>query len=94
MINTLELTDIEWDDNLVGFVITLIDNRIIQIQYELQTNRLHGDFGTHFAHIDKVNDYGLDLSDDEEEFIKDYIKHNKEIIRKGIELDKQIESNN
>lgn len=87
----MKIQSLIWNSDLVGYVITLNDNRIVQVQFELNENALHGDYNTYSACIDKQNDYSLDLTDEEEEFIIDYIKNNKEIRNKEIELNLTID---
>lgn len=75
----LKIVDIEYIDDAYTFVVTLEGNRTVQVQFEKETNRLNADYGTYYAHIDRVNDYGYDLSDEEEELFKDWILTCREI---------------
>lgn len=83
----IEVSEVEYNDDLNGFVIELKDGRTVQVQFEKETNCLHADYETHFAVIDKENDYGLDLSEDEEDQFKEWMLSNKEIQNKIKELD-------
>ena len=83
----IEVADVEYNDDLNGFVVELKDGRIVQVQFERETNRLHADFGTYFAVIDKENDYGLNLTDEEEELFYEWMSNNKDIQDKIKELD-------
>ena len=83
----IEVADVEYNDGLNGYIVELKDGRIVQVQFERETNRLHADFGTYFAVIDKENDYGLDLSDEEEELFYEWMLNNKDIQDKIKELD-------
>ena len=83
----IEVADVEYNDGLNGFVVELKDGRIVQVQFERETNRLHADYNTYFAFIDKENDYGLDLSDEEEELFYEWMSNNKDIQDKIKELD-------
>lgn len=83
----IEVVDVEYNDDLNGYIVELKDGRIVQVQFERETNRLHADYNTYFAFIDKENDYGLDLSDEEEELFYEWMLNNKDIQDKIKELD-------
>ena len=83
----IEVADVEYNDGLNGYIVELKDGRIVQVQFERETNRLHADHGTYFAVIDKEYNYGLDLSDEEEELFYDWMSNNKDIQDKIKELD-------
>lgn len=83
----IEVSEVEYNDDLKGFVVELKDGRTIQVQFEKESNRLDADFGTYFAVIDRENDYGLDLSDEEEELFYDWLRNNEVIQAKIKELD-------
>ena len=84
---TIEVSEVEYNDGLNGYIVELKDGRIVQVQFERETNRLHADYNTYFAFIDKENDYGLDLSDEEEELFYDWLRNNEVIQDKIKELD-------
>lgn len=71
--SVLKIVDVEYVDDAYTFVVKLENNRTVQVQFERETNRLHADYGTYHAHIDRVNDYGYDLNEEEEELFKDWI---------------------
>lgn len=83
----IEVADVEYNDGLNGYIVELKDGRIVQVQFERETNRLHADYNTYFAFIDKENDYGLDLSDEEEDLFYEWMSNNKDIQDKIKELD-------
>ena len=83
----IEVADVEYNDGLNGYIVELKDGRIVQVQFERETNRLHADYNTYFAFIDKENDYGLDLSDEEEGLFYEWMSNNKDIQDKIKELD-------
>ncbi len=83
----IEVADVEYNDGLNGYIVELKDGRIVQVQFERETNRLHADYNTYFAFIDRENDYGLDLSDEEEELFYDWLRNNEVIQDKIKELD-------
>ena len=83
----IEVSEVEYNDGLNGYIVELKDGRIVQVQFERETNRLHADYNTYFAFIDKENDYGLDLSDEEEELFYDWLRSNEVIQAKIKELD-------
>lgn len=84
------IKDVEYNNDLFGFILTLKNDKIVQIQFTLETNRLHADYNTHYAHIDRQNDYGLDITEDEESVINDFIRYSAEIQNKCIEFDEMI----
>lgn len=83
----IEVSEVEYNDDLNGFIVELKDGRIVQVQFERETNRLHADYNTYFAVIDKENNYGLDLSEDEEDQFKEWMLSNNQIQAKIKELD-------
>ena len=83
----IEVSEVEYNDGLNGYIVELKDGRIVQVQFERETNRLHADYNTYFAFIDKENDYGLDLSDEEEDLFYEWMSNNKDIQDKIKELD-------
>ena len=83
----IEVSEVEYNDDLNGFVVELKDGRTVQVQFEKETNRLHADYGTYFAIIDKENDYGLNLSDSEEDQFKEWVLSSTDIQNKIKELD-------
>ena len=83
----IEVADVEYNDGLNGYIVELKDGRIVQVQFERETNRLHANYNTYFAFIDRENDYGLDLSDEEEELFYEWMSNNKDIQDKIKELD-------
>lgn len=83
----MQIKKIEWNDDLVGFVVTLEDERVVQIQFAKETNRLHADFGTYSAEI--YSEYSAEMTDEEE---SEFWVLTKETIRaKELELDAQDE---
>lgn len=86
----IEVSEVEYNDDLNGFVVELKDGRIVQVQFERESNRLDADYGTYFAVIDKENEYGLDLSEDEEDQFKEWMLSNVDIQNKIKELDAEI----
>lgn len=88
----MNIAKFEWNEYLVGFVATLDDGRKVQVQFEKEQNRLHADFGTYSAVIDKENDYGLNLSDEEEGLFYALLKSEYDHVIKPIEsaLDSQL----
>ena len=83
----IEVSEVEYNDDLNGFVVELNDGRIVQVQFEKESNRLDADYGTYFAVIDRENDYSLDLSDDEEDQFKEWMLSSNQIQTKIKELD-------
>lgn len=83
----IEVAEVEYNEDLNGFVVELKDGRTVQVQFEKETNRLHADYATYFAVIDKENDYGLNLSDNEEDLFNEWMLSSVDIRNKIKELD-------
>lgn len=83
----IEVKAVEYNDDLKGFIVELKDGRIVQVQFEKESNRLDADFGTYLAVIDKENNYDLDLSYEEEELFEEWLLNSKDIQDKVKELD-------
>jgi hypothetical protein len=75
-----KIKDVKWHDELDGWIITLTDNREIQIQYKKVENKLDGNYYKFLPCIDKENEYGLNISEEEEKEINEYIFTNKKIL--------------
>lgn len=91
-INTRAIRAMEWNDDLVGYVVELYDGRTVQVQFYRESNALHGGCGLFYPEIDTTNDYGLDLSVDESELFNRFLQTNDEIMDKSRELDEQVEA--
>ncbi len=87
----LKIVDIEYISEVYTFVVTLENNRTVQVQFEREKNRLHADYNKHFAHIDRCNVYGYDLNELEEELFNDWIDTCKTIQDVVKELDSYYE---
>ena len=83
----LKIIDVDYVEEVKTFVVTLENNRTVQVQFERETNRLHADYNTHFAHIDRCNEYDYDLNELEEELFNDWIDACKQIQDVVKELD-------
>ena len=68
----------KWDDDLIGYCCETDDGKYFQVQFDLETNRLHADYNTFTAVLDVDNNYDLNLTDDEKEQIKQLIKYDNE----------------
>lgn len=91
-IDTRAVRTIEWNDDLVGYVVELYDGRTVQVQFYRESNALHGGYGLFYPEIDTTNDYGLDLSVDESELFNRFLRTNDEIMDKSRELDEQVKA--
>jgi len=89
-INTRAIRTIEWNDDLVGYVVELYDGRTVQVQFYRENNRLDADYGLFFPEIDTTNDYGLDLSEDEKELFNRFLETSSIVMDKSRELDEQF----
>jgi len=91
----MEIKSIERNDDLQGFIVTLSNNKIVQVQFELNTNKLDADYNTHYPIIDKVNEYGYDLTEAEAEDFEAWLcaqwaKRDTEIRNYAEELDANL----
>jgi hypothetical protein len=75
-----KIKNVKWHDELDGWIITLTDNRVIQIQYKKVENKLDADYNRFWPKIDKENEYGLSITEEEEKEINEYIFTNKAIL--------------
>jgi hypothetical protein len=88
--SVLKVVDVDFVDEALTFVVTLAGNRTVQVQFERETNKLHADYNTHFAHIDRCSNYGYDLNEFEESLFNDWILTCKQIQDVVQELDQKI----
>lgn len=79
----------EYNDDLVGFVVELENGKTVQVQFERETNVLHADYSTFSPVIDRDNEYGLDLTEEEEEAFIAWMKKDKAILAKAEELENE-----
>lgn len=89
--SVLKIIDVDYVEEVMTFVVQLENNRMVQVQFERETDRLNADYNTHFAHIDRSNEYGYDLNELEEELFNDWIHTCKEIQDVVKELDARYE---
>jgi len=80
-LKTLTITNIEYNEDLVGYILTLYDKRTVQIQFDFNFSR-----SGLCAVIDKQNNYDLDITEAEEIEIIEFIKTNTEILEKAEDL--------
>ncbi|MEB3754888.1 hypothetical protein [Acinetobacter sp. MD2(2019)] len=77
--SVLKIIDVDFVEEAMTFVVEIQDKRIVQVQFDRNTNRLDANFNTHTAHIDKENDYDYDLNELEEALFTDWIRTCKQI---------------
>lgn len=80
-----DIKSIEYNNDLAGFILTLQDDRTVQVQY---CDRFVA-AGDYRPEIDTDNDYGLDLNDDEYKFINQFIATDKKIMAQAKEFNKE-----
>ena len=80
----MKIKSIERNDDLRGFIVTLSNNKVVQIQFELNTNQLDANCDTHCPTIDKENDYGYNLTYREEEKFELWM--NEQLSKKGTQI--------
>jgi hypothetical protein len=61
-----------WSDELDGYVITFNDGRVAQTQINIETNKLHADYGREY--LERYTDYDDELSDDQSGLVDSFIK--------------------
>lgn len=76
----MEIVKKEWNDDLVGYCCELDNGKYFQVQFDLETNRLNADYNEYSPVLDTENEYGLDLSDDEIDELKELISSDNEFI--------------
>lgn len=79
-------SSVEYNSDLDGFIVEF-GGRTVQVQFEGDSNRISADFGLFFPHIDKVNGYGYDLNEEEEEIFSDWMHSNSKINAHAKHLD-------
>jgi len=75
----------EYNDDLMGFVVTFKSGIIAQTQFDKEKNRLHADFGEWCLGRYDEYDEG-ELTEEEEEELHDFIKNNEDVKAKDEEL--------
>jgi hypothetical protein len=66
-----------WNDGLDGYVITFNDGRVAQTQINIETNKLHADYGREY--LERYTEYDDELSDDQSDLVDSFVK----LINKG-----------
>ena len=77
----------EYNDDLKGFIVTLEDGRTVQVQFFKVGGTLDADNGLHFPLIDRENDYGLSLTEEEEAEFWEWMHNEPAILAKACEFD-------
>lgn len=76
-IKSRSIKEYEYNDDLEGYIFELEDGR------KIQTQHTEDPFVKGFYQIDTINNYGLDLKDEEFSLFQEYLVNNQEIQRKG-----------
>ena len=66
-----------WSDELDGYVITFNDGRVAQTQINIETNKLHADYGREY--LERYTDYDDELTDDQQELVDYFISTMNEL---------------
>lgn len=69
----------EFNEDLDGYILTFSSGNLAQTQFDIETNRLHADFGEKF--LRRYTDYDSDLTEDENALVEAFIderNHSKE----------------
>jgi len=77
------IKELEYNDDLKGFEVTLNDDRTVYVQFDKETNRLSADYNCWFPEI--YEEYSAEITEEEE---KEILKH-PEIIAFSNELDEK-----
>lgn len=83
----IKIIEKKWNDDLVGFECLLNNNKKIQVQFEIESNRLHGGYGLHYPILDQQNEYGLNLTSDEHDQVIKLIKNDPDFLSMSNVLD-------
>lgn len=67
----------EWSNDLGGYIITFNDGRVAQTQINIETDRLHADYGREY--LERYTDYDDELTDDQSDLVDSFVK----LINKG-----------
>ena len=67
----------EWSNDLGGYIITFNDGRVAQTQINIETNKLHADYGLEY--LERYTEYDDELSDDQSDLVDSFVK----LINKG-----------
>ena len=85
----LKIVSKDWNEYLEGYVCELNDGSTIQVQFELETNRLNADFNTFFPVLDTQNEYGLKEDEEYRDAVRDLISNDKDFLETARELDEK-----
>jgi len=77
------IKELEYNEDLKGFEVTLNDDRTVYVQFDKETNRLSADYNCWFPEIYK--EYSAEITQEEK---KEILKH-KEIIAHAYKLDEE-----
>ena len=83
----------EYNEDLVGFILTLKDGSVVQTQFEKEENRLHADFNTYS--LRRYNEYDTRATSKAEDLeIEYFMQNNKEVLdmEKKIWWDTKLET--
>jgi hypothetical protein len=61
-----------WNDGLDGYVITFNDGRVAQTQINIETNKLHADYGREY--LERYTEYDDELTDDQSDLVDSFVK--------------------
>lgn len=79
------IKEYEYNADLLGFVVIFKSGSVANTQFELQTNRLHADYGEWCLQRHGEHDVG-ELSEEEEEDLFDFIENNADVKARDAEL--------
>ena len=79
-VKSRSIKDYEYNDDLEGYIFELEDGR------KIQTQHTEDPLAKGFYQIDTINNYGLDLKDEEYSLFQEYLNSNEEIQNKGREV--------
>lgn len=64
---------IEFNEDLNGYILTFENGAVAQTQYDIETNRLHADFGQKY--LVRYTEYDSELSIEQDQFVDNFVKH-------------------
>lgn len=63
---------VDFNEDLNGYILTFKSGRVAQTQYEVETNKLHADYGERF--LERYTEFDDDLSEDENKQVEEFIE--------------------
>jgi len=69
----MEVFTAEYNEDLDGYVLTFVSGRAAQTQYNLESNRLHADFGERY--LERYTEYDDELEECEDSAVQAFVDY-------------------